>query len=108
MPHARQDGPREDLDRDLDRSFPVPTPIDAVEAALVTALEMATAAGRFDVVAQLAKELEARRLARLGVTRRRRVQTRVYLLRPRRTKRPHHLAGLRDLPCDDPALTDRQ
>lgn len=36
---------------------------DAVEAALSRALEAAAAAGRFDVVAQLARELEARRLA---------------------------------------------
>lgn len=38
---------------------------DQVEAALARALERASAAGRFDVVAQLARELEARRLARL-------------------------------------------
>ena len=37
---------------------------DAVERVLSTALEAATVAGRFDVVAQLARELEARRLAR--------------------------------------------
>jgi hypothetical protein len=37
---------------------------EVVEAALAKALEGATAAGRWDVVAQLAKELEARRLAR--------------------------------------------
>jgi hypothetical protein len=41
--------------------------IDAVEAALAKALEGATVAGRWDVVAQLAKELEARRLARVRV-----------------------------------------
>jgi hypothetical protein len=39
-------------------------PADTVEAALARALDAAAAAGRFDVVAQLAKELEARRLAR--------------------------------------------
>jgi hypothetical protein len=39
---------------------------DAVEAALAEALARAAEAGRFDVVAQLAKELEARRLARAG------------------------------------------
>lgn len=33
------------------------------------ALERAAAAGRFDVVAQLARELEARRLAAAGVPR---------------------------------------
>lgn len=35
-----------------------------VEAALADALSRAAVAGRFDVVAQLASELEARRLAR--------------------------------------------
>jgi hypothetical protein len=39
---------------------------DPVEQALATALTAAAAAGRFDVVAQLARELEARRLARAG------------------------------------------
>lgn len=39
---------------------------DVVEEALARALEGATQAGRFDVVAQLARELEARRLARAG------------------------------------------
>jgi hypothetical protein len=37
---------------------------DAIEVALANALEGATAAARWDVVAQLAKELEARRVAR--------------------------------------------
>ena len=37
---------------------------DPVETALAVALTEASRAGRFDVVAQLAKELEARRLAR--------------------------------------------
>jgi hypothetical protein len=41
--------------------------IDAVEDALARALSEASAAGRFDVVAQLARELEARRTARAGV-----------------------------------------
>ena len=46
---------------------PVPAPsADPLEAALVNALARAAEAGRFDVVAQLAKELEARRLARSG------------------------------------------
>jgi hypothetical protein len=39
---------------------------DAVEAALAGALALAAEAGRFDVAAQLARELEARRLARAG------------------------------------------
>lgn len=38
--------------------------VDDVERVLATALADAAAAGRFDVVAQLARELEARRLAR--------------------------------------------
>jgi len=42
-----------------------PEPID-VEAGLVRALEGGAAAQRWDVVAQLAKELEARRLASAG------------------------------------------
>ena len=37
-----------------------------VESVLARAIEAATPAGRFDVVAQLCRELEARRLARLG------------------------------------------
>jgi hypothetical protein len=40
--------------------------IDAVEAALAGALANATAAGEWAIVAQLARELEARRLARSG------------------------------------------
>jgi hypothetical protein len=38
--------------------------IDTVQAALAGAIAKATAAGEWGVVAQLAKELEARRLAR--------------------------------------------
>jgi hypothetical protein len=38
-----------------------------VDAALAKALEQAAAAGRFDVVAFLAGELQARRLSREGV-----------------------------------------
>jgi hypothetical protein len=41
-----------------------PPEAGAVEAALAEALRGATSAGRWDVVAQLARELEARRLAR--------------------------------------------
>jgi hypothetical protein len=43
-----------------------PEPSDAVEEALARALTQAAGDGRFDVVAQLARELEARRLARAG------------------------------------------
>jgi hypothetical protein len=39
---------------------------DAGEAALANALAAAASAGRFDVVAQLARDLEARRQARAG------------------------------------------
>jgi hypothetical protein len=55
------------LDRDLDQRQPVHQAADEVEAALAKGLEGATAAGRFDVVALLAGELQARRLAREGV-----------------------------------------
>jgi hypothetical protein len=41
--------------------------VDAVESALALALEGATRAGEWATVAQLAKELEARRLARANV-----------------------------------------
>ena len=56
-----------------------PGPTGGVEGALARAREAAAAAGRFDEAAQLARELEARRLAeagnvvRLGSTRERRV-----------------------------------
>jgi hypothetical protein len=40
--------------------------VDAVDAALAEALRAATIGARWDVVAQLARELEARRLARTG------------------------------------------
>ena len=46
------------VDRTLDQTGPG----DVVEAALASALMSAVEAGRFDVVAQLARELEARRL----------------------------------------------
>ena len=62
------------LDGGLDADRPLPpipsvdrvTGPDAVEEALAKGLEGATAAGRWDVVASLAAELEARRLARAG------------------------------------------
>jgi hypothetical protein len=41
--------------------------MDPVEAALARAVTEAAAAGRFDVVGLLARELEARRLARAAV-----------------------------------------
>jgi hypothetical protein len=50
-----------------DTQHPKPEPtatLDAVEIALADALTTATKAERWDVVAQLARELEARRLAR--------------------------------------------
>ena len=54
------------LDPILDRAHPVRDDAHAVEEALAKALERATAAGRWEVVSQLARELEARRLARMG------------------------------------------
>ncbi len=54
------------LDPLLDRARPAPVEEDAVESALAKALEGATAVGRWDVVSQLARELEARRLATSG------------------------------------------
>jgi hypothetical protein len=54
------------LDPVLDRARPVRDDAHAVEEALAKALEGATAAGRWEVVSQLARELEARRLARMG------------------------------------------
>jgi hypothetical protein len=44
-------------------------PADPIEAAVAEALRGATAAGQWSVVAQLARELEARREARAGVVR---------------------------------------
>ena len=55
------------LDRALDRDVPSGASPDVVEALLAKAIGEASAAGRFDVVALLAGELQARRLARGGV-----------------------------------------
>jgi hypothetical protein len=55
---------RTHLDSNLDNNVPS----DDVEHALAKAMGEASAAGRFDVVALLAGELQARRLARGGVT----------------------------------------
>jgi hypothetical protein len=55
------------LDRVLDYAAPVHHEGEDVEAALVKAIGEASAAGRFDVVALLAGELQARRRAREGV-----------------------------------------
>jgi hypothetical protein len=52
--------------QDDERRREVSASEDVVEAALARAIERATAAGRWDVVAQLAKELEARRLHQTG------------------------------------------
>lgn len=54
------------MDRRLDRAPAVPSEHDAVESALAKAIEGATSAGRWDIVAQLARELEARRVTRMG------------------------------------------
>jgi hypothetical protein len=48
--------------RGAQRSRPATADADPIEAALAKALEGATAAGRWDAGAQLARELEARRL----------------------------------------------
>jgi hypothetical protein len=55
------------LDRALDRYVPSGASSDDVEATLARAIGEASAAGRFDVVALLAGELQARRLALGGV-----------------------------------------
>jgi hypothetical protein len=55
------------FDAVLDRARLVSRDEDPVEAALVNALEAATAAERIDMVALLAGELQARRLAYEGV-----------------------------------------
>jgi len=47
----------------IDCAYDSTAPVDAVEVALAAALTKAAVAGRFDVVAQLARELEARRKA---------------------------------------------
>ena len=49
---------------DVEASGPRFGPASEVETALARALDAAAAAGRFDVVVQLGRELEARRLAR--------------------------------------------
>ena len=56
-PKSADAGP---VDQPLDRSKEA---FDAVEEALAKAITAAVGAGRFDVVAQLARELEARRMA---------------------------------------------
>ena len=62
-PETERDGSR------ADDAAPPPSSafLEPAEAALVRALEAATAAGRFDVVGALASELQARRLARENV-----------------------------------------
>lgn len=47
-------------------SVSTPTTVDVVEAALANAIVKATAAGEWGIVAQLARELEARRTSRGG------------------------------------------
>lgn len=55
------------MDRSLDHRVGQPErEADPVETALAVALDRASAAGRYDVVIQLARELEARRTARAG------------------------------------------
>jgi hypothetical protein len=78
MPEARTEDSRgiEETSAESDPSRPETAPvqtsrgnrgaIDPVEAALARALTEASAAGRWDVVAQLARELESRRTASAG------------------------------------------
>jgi hypothetical protein len=56
---------RREMPRRPEPTSPIASPdaMDALEAVLARALDAAARAGRFDVVAQLARELEARRLA---------------------------------------------
>ncbi|MGO8993583.1 MAG: hypothetical protein ACLQVI_09650 [Polyangiaceae bacterium] len=63
--NVAKEATRDDAKRPEVSASPAPA-ADAVEAALAEAIRGATSAGRWDVVAQLAKELEARRLARAG------------------------------------------
>jgi len=55
------------VDRLSGQSVGIPSGPDAVELALADALTKAATAGRWDVVARLAAELETRRKARLEV-----------------------------------------
>jgi hypothetical protein len=58
------DRPSELVTKRDDSRRPKPESPDPLEVALATAIVATSDAGRFDVVAQLATELEARRLAR--------------------------------------------
>lgn len=55
------------VDHTSGQSMGLPNGPDAVEIALATALTAASAASQWETVAQLARELEARRKARLEV-----------------------------------------
>jgi hypothetical protein len=48
------------------RATAEPSAVDPIEAALARAVEQATAAGQWTIVAQLATELQARRCERLA------------------------------------------
>jgi len=63
---SRADAAGPPLAHPLQSCNAVDSSADGLEATLADAITKATIAGRFDVVAQLCKELEARRLARLG------------------------------------------
>jgi hypothetical protein len=52
---------------DLHSTTPSAPPSAIIENALASAIERASTVGRWDVVAQLARELEARRRAAAGV-----------------------------------------
>lgn len=65
--HVEPNPVDQSVDRSVDQSRAVDrSPADPLAGALAKAIGEAAAAGRFDVVAQLAKELEARRLALAG------------------------------------------
>jgi hypothetical protein len=67
IPHDSAAMASDEVPTDGESSMLLPRPAaasDPVEVALARALTEASAAGRFDVVAQLARELEARRAAR--------------------------------------------
>jgi hypothetical protein len=60
IPYFHNNGPESGPDQNAS--------VDPVEAALANAITQAVASGKFDIVAQLCRELEARRLARSRAT----------------------------------------
>jgi hypothetical protein len=66
QPRAEKGDRGDGISRNLNAPVPI-VPSAPVGDPLEHALSLAAAAGRFDIVAQLGKELEARRLALTGV-----------------------------------------